>query len=53
MTPARQRVLVWGTGALVTLVAAALYRWSPIASAAAGWAAALGTAFVLDSRRPQ
>jgi hypothetical protein len=51
MSPARQRWLVWGVGALVVLVASVLYRWSPFPSAGAGIAAALGTAYVLDSRR--
>jgi hypothetical protein len=53
MTPARERVIVWGVGALVVIVASVLYRWLPYESAAAGIAAAWGTALVLDDRRPQ
>lgn len=53
MTPPRQRAIVWIVGALVVVVCSVLYRWLPIPSAAAGVAAALGTALVLDDRRPR
>lgn len=48
----RQRVVVYGTGA-VTAFAAGCYGWHPVLSAAAAFAATLGAAAVVDAWRPR